>query len=349
MKPFRERNPVVIGFIGLAVIACLMLAAFRADRLPIISSGDTYHAEFSEIGGLKDTSEVRIAGVPVGKVRKIELKGDKVLVTFRLDKGTDLGTETSADIRVRTLLGAEFLALDPQGSGELKKGSTIPVSRTDAPYNVVDAFSELSNTTSEIDTQALADSLNVLSDVAAKTPEEFAGAIKGVSKLSQTLASRDDEINTLLVNLKSVTSTINSRDDQLVALFKDSDVLFKAITERRQAVHDLLVATQNISKELRGLSADVRADLKPALQKLEVVTDMLVKNKQSLDEALDRYPAFVRLFSSALGTGPWFDTYLGGLPPSLLPGSQLGSVGGSLTGTLGDLGDVLGGLAGGGQ
>lgn len=326
MKSFRDRNPVIIGFVGLAVIALLMLAAFRADRLPIIGSGDTYHAQFSEIGGLKDSSEVRIAGVSVGKVRKIELKGDRVLVTFKLDKGTELGSETKADIKVRTLLGAEFLSLDPEGSGRLPKGATIPLSRTDAPYNVVDAFSELSNTTSQIDTDELAKSLNVLADVAAKTPESFRGAIKGVSKLSQTLASRDDEINTLLVNLKKVTGTINARDDQLVTLFQDSDVLFKAITERREAIHQLLVATQRISTELRGLSADVKADLKPALTQLDTVTDMLVKNKASLDDALAKYPAFTRLFAGALGTGPWFDTYLGGLPPNLGVGDQLSGI-----------------------
>ncbi|HWV27573.1 MAG TPA: MCE family protein [Aeromicrobium sp.] len=322
MKPFRERNPVIIGFIGLAIIACLMVASFRADRLPIIGSGDTYHAQFEEIGGLKDTSEVRIAGVSVGKVRKIELQDNGVLVTFKLDKGTELGSQTTADIRVRTLLGAEFLALDPQGDGRMKKGDTIPLSRTDSPYDVVEAFSELSRTTSQIDTDQLAAALQTVADIAAETPEEFKGAIEGVSKLSQTLASRDGEINDLLVNLKKVTSTINARDDELVALFKDSDVLFKAITQRRDAIHDLLVATQSISTELRGLTTDVRADLKPALTQLDVVTDMLVDNREDLDEALNRFPSFVRVFASALGTGPWFDTYLGGIPPNL-DGGQL--------------------------
>lgn len=323
MKPFRERNPVIIGFVGLATIAALMLASFRADRLPIIGSGDTYRAEFSEIGGLKDSSEVRIAGVSVGKVRNIELDGDRVLVTFKLDKGTELGQQTTADIKVRTLLGAEFLSLDPQGEGRLPKGTTIPLDRTDAPYNVVDAFSELSNTTSQIDTDQLAKSLGVLADVAEQTPEEFRGAIRGVSKLSRTLASRDDEINTLLVNLKKVTGTINDRDDQLVTLFEDSDVLFKAITERRESIHQLLVATQKISRELRLVADQTSADLKPALTQLDTVTDMLVKNKESLDEALAKYPAFTRVFASALGTGPWFDIYLGGLPPNLGIASQL--------------------------
>ncbi|MFI5426506.1 MlaD family protein [Aeromicrobium sp. UC242_57] len=91
MKPFRERNPVIIGIIGIAAIALMMLGAFRADRLPIIGGGDTYHAEFAEIGGLKAGNEVRIAGVPVGKVNGIELAGNKVRVTFKIDKGTEFG------------------------------------------------------------------------------------------------------------------------------------------------------------------------------------------------------------------------------------------------------------------
>lgn len=313
MKPFRERNPVVIGIIGIAVIALLMLGAFRADQLPIIGSGDTYHADFAEIGGLKTGNEVRIAGVPVGKVNKLELVGNKVHVTFKINKGTKFGTETGADIRVRTLLGAEFLALTPAGPGRLPKGATIPKSRTVPPYDVVEAFSQLSETTDAIDVPELSKALNALGKVAADTPEEFRGAIKGVSDLSVNLADRDTEINTLLTNLQKVSGVLNSRDDQLVSLFKDSDVLFQAISERRDSIHRLLVSTTSISDQLRGLVKDTRADLKPALTQLDVVTSMLTKNQDSIDEALRVFPAFLRTFSNALGTGPWFDTYLGGL------------------------------------
>lgn len=313
MKPFRERNPVVIGLIGIAVIAVMLLGAFRADRLPIIGGGDVYHADFAEIGSLKPGSEVRVAGVSVGKVNKIELDGPKVRVTFTIDKGTDFGTETGADIRVRTLLGAEYLALTPKGSGQLAKGSTIPLERTIAPYDVVQAFSELSTTTDRIDIPQLSEALNTLGEISTQTPEEFRGAIKGVSDLSRNLAERDDQINTLLVNLKKVSGVLNSRNDELVTLFKDSDTLFQAISARRDSIHRLLVSTQTISAELRGLVKDTRSDLLPALEQLDTVTTMLRKNEASLDEALRVYPAFTRVFSSALGTGPWFDTYLGGL------------------------------------
>jgi phospholipid/cholesterol/gamma-HCH transport system substrate-binding protein len=312
ITPFRERNPVIIGVIGIAVIAMMMLAAFRADRLPIIGSGDTYHAQFAEIGALKTGNEVRVAGVSVGKVNKIELAGNKVLVSFKINKGTKFGTETGADIRVRTLLGAEYLAITPDGPGQLPKGSTIPLERTIAPYDVVQAFSDLSKTTDAIDVPQLGEALNTLGEIAAETPEEFRGAIKGVSDLSVNLAARDDQINTLLKSLKKVTGVLNSRNDELVTLFKDSDTLFTAISDRRDSIHRLLVSTQAISKELTALVKGTKADLKPALDQLLVVTDMLRKNEASLDEALRQFPAFLRLFSNSLGTGPWFDTYLGG-------------------------------------
>jgi phospholipid/cholesterol/gamma-HCH transport system substrate-binding protein len=310
MKPFRDRNLVTIGLIGFVIIALLMLAAFRADRLPIIGAGDTYKAQFAEIGGLKKGNEVRIAGVTVGNVRGIELKGDHVDLTFKLDKGTDLGRDTSASIKVRTLLGSEFLALAPSGTGELKKGSTIPLSRTVPPYDVVQAFSDLSTTTDALDVEQISKALDTMAKIAARTPKEFRGAIRGVSDVSANLAARDQQINTLLVNLKKVASVLNASGPDLERLFKDATVLFDAISARRAAVHRLLVSTTAISKELRALVKDTRNDLHPALTQLETVTDMLRQNEASLDEALRIAPGFYHALANSLAVGPWWDVYI---------------------------------------
>jgi phospholipid/cholesterol/gamma-HCH transport system substrate-binding protein len=310
MRPFRERNTTVIGLIGFVVIALLLLAAFRADRLPIIGAGDEYKAQFAEIGGLKEGNEVRVAGVSVGNVRGIELKGDRVDVTFKLDKGTELGRDTGASIKIRTLLGAEYLALTPAGSGELEEGGTIPLSRTTPPYNVVQAFSDLSTTTDELDVDQVGEALDALAQVAARTPKEFRGAIKGVSDLSANLAARDEQINTLLVNLKKVSTVLNASGPDLERLFKDATVLFDAISARRAAVHRLLVSTTEISRELRALVKDVRSDLKPALTQLETVTDMLRRNEASLDEALRIVPGFAHALGNSLAVGPWWDVFI---------------------------------------
>ena len=313
--PFRERNPVVVGAVSLVVLALVMLAAFRAQDLPLIGGGDTYYAAFSESGGLQPNDEVRIAGVRVGKVESVDLDGDHVRVTFRVDTPSEFGDDTHAAIKVKTLLGAMYLALEPAGSGQLDEGSEIPVERTSSPYDVVEAFEGLAETSDKIDTDRLAKSLTTLADLSRNTPEEFRQALDGVSRLSANIAARDQQINSLLTNLKRVTGVLNERDADIVGLMKDSDVLFRALVARRDAVHELLVATAQLSKELSALIEQSRADLKPALTHVDNVLAVLNKNEDNLDNSLRLMAPFYRVFASTLGGGPWFDTYIQNMPP----------------------------------
>ena len=313
--PFRERNPVPIGAISIATIVILLIAAFKAGDLPLIGGGDTYHAAFAESGGLKVNDEVRIAGVRVGKVTGIELKNGRVEATFKVKTPSKFGPQTVAAIKVKTLLGAMFISLEPKGPGQLKEGTTIPVSRTRSPYNVVQAFSGLANRAEEIDTDKLADSLNTLADLTKDTPAAFQGTLRGLSRLSETVASRNDQIGELLGNLHTVSGTLANRDEDIVTLMKDSDVLLRALVARRQAVHQLLVSTSRLSTELTLLVKQTRADLKPALQNLQGVVNLLLKNQSNLDESLRLMQPFYRVFANTLGSGPWFDTWIQNLPP----------------------------------
>ena len=315
MKPFHERNPVTIGAASIAVIVLLVLAAFRAQDLPLIGGGDTYYASFSEAGGLKVNDEVRIAGVRVGKVNSVELEDGEVKVGFKVKTDSTFGKETGAAIKVKTLLGAMYLSLEPAGSGQLEEGNTIPVERTSSPFDVVDAFSGLAETSADIDTDQLAESLTTLADLTRNTPEEFRSALTGVSALSETIASRDEQINSLLQNLERVSTVLNARDDDIVSLMRDSDVLFRALVARREAVHNLLVSTSDLSSELTKLVTQSRADLKPALGHLENVLAVLNKNQDNIDNSLRLMEPFYRVFANTLGTGPWFDTYIENLPP----------------------------------
>jgi phospholipid/cholesterol/gamma-HCH transport system substrate-binding protein len=313
--PFRERNPVVVGAISLAVVLGLILLAFNAEKLPIIGGGDTYYADFSEAGGLKPNDEVRIAGVRVGKVDSISLDGGHVKVAFRIENGADFGTDTRAAIKVKTLLGAMYLSLEPAGPGQLPKGSEIPVDRTTSPYDVVQAFSGLARTSEQIDTHQLARSLTTLADLTRNTPKNFRQALAGVSALSGNLAARNEQIGTLLQNLRGVTTTLNARDQDIVGLMQDSAVLFKALVKRRDAVHNLLRSTSELSVELTRLVRQSRTDLKPALTHLSAVVDVLNQNADNIDQSIRLLGPFYRVFANTLGNGPWFDTYIQNIPP----------------------------------
>jgi phospholipid/cholesterol/gamma-HCH transport system substrate-binding protein len=315
MTPFRERNPVKIGAISIAVLALVMLAAFKAQDLPLIGGGDTYYADFSEAAGIKADDEVRIAGVRVGKVTSVDLEHGHVKVGFKIKGDADFGPQTRASIKVKTLLGAMFLALEPAGPGQMKEGAEIPVERTQSPYDVVEAFTGLADTAGDIDTDQLASALTTLSDLTRTTPASFRAALTGVSALSKNVAAKNERIGTLLTNLKRVSTVLDQRDEDIVALMKDADVLFDALVQRRQAVHQLLVSTSTLSKELTALIDQSRADLKPALTHLESVLAVLTKNEDNLDESLRLMAPFYRVFASTLGNGPWFDTYIQNMPP----------------------------------
>src|ERR1700712_223507 len=194
MKPFRERNPVPIGIAGVVFQALLGVLAFQAQNLPFFNGGGKiYRANFSESANLKKTNEVRVAGVKVGTVTSVGLDGDHVVVKFRVRDGVQLGKLTKAAIKIKTLVGAEYVALDPQGDGKLDPGTAIPVSRTTPPFDVIPAFQDLATTVDNIDTKQLTKALNVLSDDFSDTAPNVKTALTGLSRLSQTISSRDEQ------------------------------------------------------------------------------------------------------------------------------------------------------------
>jgi phospholipid/cholesterol/gamma-HCH transport system substrate-binding protein len=191
--------------------------------------------------------------------------------------------------------------------------------RTSSPFDVVEAFTGLAETSADVDTDQLAAALTTLADLTRNTPEEFRSALAGVSALSEVVASRDDEINSLLKNLNRVSTVLDARDEDIVALMGDADALFKALVQRKAQIHRLLVSTTTLSKTLTGLIRESRADLKPALTHLDRVLKVINKNEDNLEESIRVMAPFYRVFASTLGNGPWFDTYLFNLPP--IPGA----------------------------
>lgn len=317
MKAFRERNPIPIGLISLAVIAGMLLAALNVDNLPVIGGGQHYQAHFTEAAGLSEGDEVRIAGVRVGKVRSVTLDRDKVLVRFRV-KDAWVGDRSTVYIKIKSVLGQKYLQVDPLGAGEQDGGEVIPLQRTASPYDVMEAFRGLAETTNEIDTDQLAQSLTVLADSVRDSPEQVRSALSGLTRLSTTISSRDQQLATLLRNASDVSGLLANRTEEIEQLIADGNLLLAELHERRDAISRLLSGTRALSAQLTGLIEDNNEQLRPALDQLERVTDLLLRNQEQLSEGLYLMGPFSRLFANALGSGHWFDNYVYGVLPPML-------------------------------
>lgn len=315
----RTRHPIAIGIIGLVVIALLVTAAYNVDRLPIIGGGTTYTAEFSEAAGLQTGDPVSIAGVTVGRVSAVELAGDRVRVSLRISDAW-IGDQTNAAIEIKSLLGAKSVSLDPRGQRALDPRLPIPLSRTAAPYDVIDALDGLSGTLQQIDTGQLEQSLQTLADTFRGTPEEVRGTLDGLSRLSRTIASRDQEIRQLLAGTQTLSGVLASRNPEFERLLADGNLLLAEVRRRREAISALLTSVQSLSVQLRGLVADNSAQLRPALEQLDRVVAVLQRNQHNLDQALQLAPVLIRLLTNTAGNGRWIDNYVCGLlpPPTAL-------------------------------
>jgi phospholipid/cholesterol/gamma-HCH transport system substrate-binding protein len=313
MTPFRERNPVPIAIGGILTIALLLLVTFNLNKLPIPIFGahTTYRAAFVQAAGIERENEVRVAGVRVGSVTGVDLDvpGKRVVVTFQVDKGVDLGDQTRAAIKLKTLLGTKYLELTPAGGGKLDRTQPIPVDRTSVPFQIYDAFNQFSTTLEDVDTKQLAKALDVLSDTFRDTGGNTRSALKGLSALSRTISSRDAELHDLLAGTKKVTAALASRDGELTKLIADADLVSKVVIQRRAVIAALLKDTAAMSASLTSLVRDNRSQLDPLLDNLHSVIEVLRANLGSLDKAVAALGPFSRYATNATGNGTWLDVY----------------------------------------
>lgn len=124
------RLEFAVGAFLLLALASLLVLAFASTNRQFGSGGDTYPltARFSTLGQLRLQAPVRIGGVAVGRVAKIDLdpKRFDAVVTLDIDRRYQLPADTSAGIFTSGLLGESYIGLQPGGDPEnLQSGEEI--------------------------------------------------------------------------------------------------------------------------------------------------------------------------------------------------------------------------------
>jgi phospholipid/cholesterol/gamma-HCH transport system substrate-binding protein len=321
-RSFSSRNPTPIGAIGLVFLLVLLIAAFNAAKLPLIGGGTEYSAYFSESANLKSGDDVRIAGIKVGKVQSVSIVTDKrqcvnpnpkltgcIKATFTVKNGF-VGNQSTVDIKLKTLLGAKYLNINSAGQESQDSHNTIPIGRTTTPFDIYPAFTKLTRTIQDLDTQSLSKSFQVLAQDFQGTPNEVRPVIDGLSRLSDTIASRDAALQELLARTNQVTGTLAARDQDLTQLIRDGNLLLEELNARRDAIHSLFINTQILSTQLRGLVSDNEKTIGPLLNSLDQILTLLKNNEDSLDRGLSLLGPFYRVFNNVIGNGRWFDNYI---------------------------------------
>ncbi|ORV81153.1 MCE family protein [Mycolicibacterium iranicum] len=318
MLKYRGARLARAGFIGVVLIILVIAVGLQPERLLQWATAVRYQALFTEAGGLTVGNDVTLSGIKVGSVSSIELDNGDALVGFTIDGKYALGSDTTAHIRTGTLLGERVLALDSAGSGTLDPQQAIPATRTSSPYSLTDAVSELTDNTANTDTASLNQSLDTLSATLDQIAPQLGPTFDGLSRLSQSLNSRNESLAELLRTAGEVTGIFSERSRQVNALILNANDLLAVLNERRYAITSLLANISTVSQQLSGLVADNEAELAPALERLNNVTRMLEKNRDNLAKMLPGAAKYYLTQGEIVSNGAYYNALIPNIQPAQL-------------------------------
>jgi phospholipid/cholesterol/gamma-HCH transport system substrate-binding protein len=317
MRTLEGNNRVRNGLLGIMVVILVIGVGQSFASVPMLFASPTYYAQFADTGGIGTGDKVRIAGVDVGRVQSMVIDGDKVKIGFSLG-GTEIGTDSRAAIRTDTILGRRNIEIEPRGETALRSNQVLPLGQTTTPYQIYDAFFDVTKSASNWDTKTVKQSLNVLSETIDQTYPHLSAALDGVARFSDTIGKRDEQIKQLLANANKIAGILGSRSEQINALLVNAKTLLGAINERNYAVSMLLERVSEFSTQIKGFIDD-NPNLNRVLEQLRVVSDVLNERRNDLMDTLTTVASFVASLGEAVASGPYFKVML----VNLLPGQIL--------------------------
>jgi len=272
-----------------------------------------YAAEFVDATGVNKGDDIRIAGVKVGTVQKIEVLGaDRAKVTFNVDADTVLNQATHASIRYRNLIGQRYISLTQEGNGgeRLDEGDALPVARTKPALDLTVLFNGFKPLF-----QALSpDDINKLSFEIVQVFQGEGGTVEGLlgstASITQTLADRDQVIGELLDNLDYVLDHVADRDEQLTQLIDSFRGLIGGLNDDREAILSSLDSISELSVQTAALVTDIKDPLVKDIKELRKVAANLDRNRQEIDRSLQVLPIKLTKIGRTATYGSWFNFYL---------------------------------------
>jgi phospholipid/cholesterol/gamma-HCH transport system substrate-binding protein len=310
IKNFRERSPFLVGIISLVALAAATTFAFFINRIPALKQAYDVKAEFADAAGLTPENQVRVAGVKVGTVKEVALQGDRVLVTMEIENSVQIPDDADAEIKLATILGTKFVDVKSTGGGPfLEDGDTIPLARTQIPYEIYQASNQGTAVLEDLDGEAFKDMLVELTTLVDTTKEEIGVALEGLNELGTGLNAKRGELRALLRGADDLTALLSDEGDELVRLIDSSNTVLGSLASKREELQSLLDSTQFMARELTSLIRENRGNIDASLVKLHQALRVLERNVENLDVAFEYAGPSTRYFGSVFSQGRWGDIF----------------------------------------
>ncbi|KXW69484.1 hypothetical protein MPHL43072_02245 [Mycolicibacterium phlei DSM 43072] len=271
-----------------------------------------YKAEFSNVSGLEEGNFVRVAGVEVGKVKKIDLLGDTALVEFSADNAVVLTRGTQAAIRYDNPIGGRFLELleGAGGTERLKPGETIPLVQTQPALDLdalIGGFRPLFRALSPDQVNALS---RQLIDAFQGQGPTINSVLSHTAALTSTLADRDVLIGQVITNLNTVVGSLSEQNGQFKKAIDSLSELVAGLSERKKDISDAVANANAAAASVTDLLAQAREPFTRVVHESDRANSIVIADHKYVDDLLATLPATYRMLARQGMYGDYFSYYL---------------------------------------
>ncbi|QEM47958.1 MCE family protein [Mycobacterium grossiae] len=264
----------------------------------------TYVAYFANTNGLYTGDEVRILGVPVGTVDRIEPGPDASKVTFSVEAQYPVPADVKAAVLSPSLVSARAIQLVPAYSGgpTLAPGAAIPNERTAVPVEWDDFRAQLEKLTAALQPTTPGGTSSVgafVSTAAANLRGQGATArdtIVALSKAVSALGDHSTDIFSTVRNLQLLVSALSSSSDLLAAFNTNLADITTVLSNTPDEVADAARGLDAAVGDLRGFVAENREGLGTAFDRLTAITTALNDSRGDVKQVLHITPTVFQNF-----------------------------------------------------
>ncbi|MBB6626119.1 MCE family protein [Nocardioides sp. KIGAM211] len=318
-----SRNSVTIAAgikLGIFTVVSILVTGLLAAIMGNIGFGGAHEfkAVFTSASMLEKGDDVRIAGVSVGEVRKVEhYERNEALVTFRVKDEVQLTTASRAEIRFLNLVGDRYLGLEEgadSGAEPLEPDATIPVDHTQPALDLTVLFNGFQPLFQALNPKQVNDLSMNLVQVLQGEGGTIEGLLQKTASLTNTLADRDQLIGEVIDNLGQTLSTVDQHHEQLNRLVLELKGWMTDLARDRSTIGSSLDNVSQLTAVVADLLKEGRPLVKADVAELRRLAALLnkPKNTEVLTALLDRLPESMTDQTRTGTYGSWYNYYLCG-------------------------------------
>jgi phospholipid/cholesterol/gamma-HCH transport system substrate-binding protein len=313
---------------GAFVLVCLSFTLYLAFTIGNISIRDplardfyTLNASFDDVTGLLPNDNVKIAGVVVGKVKKISVVDGRAKVSFTVKKSVALGDDTTAAVRWRNLIGQRFLYLYPGRNTVTRLTDGKDIKSTESVVDLGELFNRLGPIVGALDSKQINDFLDTITQALDGNQDKLGKAIDDLGVLMKGLGTRDASIGRLVENLNTVAGVITNRDQQIRVMLDNLVLISSTFSANTQTLDTALQEFGDFGANLHAILANNANEIDRIISNLDLVTaDVVGPKLQELDSALKGIDQASRVIFNSSRLGEWLNEAIlcfNSAPPSV--------------------------------